>query len=625
MKNQQKEIKSLSPGKIVSIALCINLLCLCLFLTELNAQPAVCIPQAVGVPANPGPPIWWDKDGDSSFPEYPSEDDRVDDPRWKLSASITHPTSGGGATEHAAFRALYRAESGQTFLYLSWHVKVDPQLNNDLDFLIVGFSPGLGSQDVILRITPYHTSSPLPKKAEQPYNVEAHTSSDGGVTWVSWSGGAEPGWSNDYTRIWLEQTGSNSYSWAIQMRVPITTSAVINLNSGLNLGDSFKMWYELQAYNAGGYTAYAWPDSVTISYSSIGEEILPPISSWGDFCVGSCPASTGLTCASGISLASYNIGTTNTDSAGNPTPHRIDPTNPNIFFAKPRNDTGSTIGAGNLTARFRIANWGSLPDWNDVSNPELLWGDIPIPGGSAASNSADISDGTEGWIQTNPWTLTDCERIDFTSDPWPVHCNAGTDPARYRKRVHQCILVELSGPGLVFTNRSVHRNMDFATASKFSREAEISVVGLGADALSRPKRDVYLYVQTMNMPEVVNKDELRKAKAVGTIAVMEESWTFQQIAERLPTYIVHVYHDTGERKKIDSVQYSKLRPQTSFGYFIQHKGELEGWNHILNGAILIAPDFYKIGVPNDSASTITTEIVAREPGGLFRRCFDWFF
>jgi hypothetical protein len=64
------------------------------------------------------------------------------------------------------------------------------------------------------------------------------------------------------------------------------------------------------------------------------------------------------------------------------------------------------------------------------------------------------------------------------------------------------MLVELtSGSNVTFLNDSVYRNMDFVSNSFFERDAEISLKGVKPLPGSKGKRDVYLYVDTRNMPK----------------------------------------------------------------------------------------------------------------------------
>jgi len=204
------------------------------------------------------------------------------------------------------------------------------------------------------------------------------------------------------------------------------------------------------------------------------------------------------------------------------------------------------------------------------------------------------------------------------------------------------MLVELSGAGLTFLNNSTYRNMDFhALASILRRDAEISVVGL--TPLSPAPRAVYLYVETRNMPAKVvttepPKTEPRRGEgvsiarsaavdAVVTDEIPGPEPTFEQQVAGQPTYRVHVYHDTGERVTADGESRPVLKAQTSFGYFLSHSGAVAGWRHSLTAppeAQLqeVAPNVYKIVVPNNGTMKVTTSIQAIEAGpiGLIGGC-----
>jgi opacity protein-like surface antigen len=82
----------------------------------------------------------------------------------------------------------------------------------------------------------------------------------------------------------------------------------------------------------------------------------------------------------------------------------------------------------------------------------------------------------------------------------------------------------------------------------------------------------------------------------------------------MPTYRVHAYHDTGRRVTRNGTAFTILEPQNSFGYYVTHKGVLEGWRHSLTGAEQLAPNFYRVGVPHNGAVKIKTTIEAIEPG-----------
>jgi hypothetical protein len=61
-----------------------------------------------------------------------------------------------------------------------------------------------------------------------------------------------------------------------------------------------------------------------------------------------------------------------------------------------------------------------------------------------------------------------------------------------------------AGPGVVLSPSSGTNNFEFVTASRFERDALISVHGL--PDIGAAERDVYLLVTTTNMPERVEPD-----------------------------------------------------------------------------------------------------------------------
>jgi hypothetical protein len=83
-----------------------------------------------------------------------------------------------------------------------------------------------------------------------------------------------------------------------------------------------------------------------------------------------------------------------------------------------------------------------------------------------------------------------------------------------------------------------------------------------------------------------------------------------------PTYLVHAFYDTGATVTVRGQTLRVLKPQSSFGYYVNHDGSLGGWDTALTGAQEIAPNYYRIPVPQGGAATIHTRIVARAPGLL---------
>jgi hypothetical protein len=569
-----------------------------------------CVPAAGGVPGLSGPPNWLTPN---------LHQNELDDPHWRGAAAQGFPLL-GGVTEQFSFRALFAPDGASAWkLYLSFHVKVDPHLSNTQDKLYFGLrAPGAGGA-IVVEVTPYGSSAAnITNQAPFDFNVFQRSG-------TSWTSITDPTWLGTNTRAWL-RIGS-APSWAVQTVVPIKSAGTITDDAGPNLTDTFGLWYYAQVWTGAAVVPYEWkPGSAASTPGSILTGEYPDPAQWDTFQLSSTGCTTG-----GIALRYLDIGTTNTPNSE----ILWKSGQTNTFFARPRNYGSSTVASGQMTARFRIANWGSIAD------PAAPW--VNVPGGALVASDAAIAPIVAG------------------SDPPatnPIHFNwalNATDVATFitGKDLHKCVLVDLSGPGLTFLNNSVYRNMDFEKASVLRRPAEISVVGLAP--ISPAPRDVYLYVETQNMPATVEQprpeepkpdepkpdepmpDEPAPGEGEPPVVVFNESLgtsdgpviqpTFEEQTASLPTYRVHVYHDKGETVTVDGATRPVLEPQSSFGYFLSHAGALAGWRHSLIAppeAQLqeISPNFYKIVVPNNGTVTVTTVIHALEPGllGLLSGC-----
>jgi hypothetical protein len=191
--------------------------------------------------------------------------------------------------------------------------------------------------------------------------------------------------------------------------------------------------------------------------------------------------------------------------------------------------------------------------------------------------------------------------------------------------------------------------MNFDSASLLQREAEISIVGL--KPFSPAPRDVYLAVEKVNMGANAKGDEgrflqgsmerlmrsderlggkLKRAQAVlansggetqqdrlqTLVKVLSEAeLTEEELDQLFPTCRIHVYHDTGERvNHPDGTERPVLKEQTSFGLYVYHEGELEGWQTSIQGAQRVADNLYLLAVPNDSSAKITVTVQAVDKG-----------
>ncbi|WP_157622800.1 hypothetical protein [Solimonas soli] len=617
---------------------------------------AQCVPQAWGVPALSGAPNF--SNAAAGEPNYWP---RLDDPRWQGSLLRGF---GSGASQTAVFKML-RTGGADAALYLSWYVKVDPTLDPNLDLVRVGFSPGAEADVRLFEIVPF-TSAAADETAAEPPGYQVRDIQGG-----AWTNVTAPAWLKPNTRVWLDKANQQ---WAINMRVPINADPA----QGLNLPAAFKLAFELEVADSvgGNFVFYRFDNAVPLDDLNVA----PNYASWTDFNIALSPGSPG--CVKGISVAVNDVGTTN------PQPNEINLTSANTFFALPQNDSGAAVAAGAISGTFRIANWGSQPDWNDVTDPlNSLWKQINSAPVSNAGLIANGSKAVYSAIPANntalsfPWTLTAAEKCEFTGG------GACPNPAPTR-RTHQCMLVELSGAGLSFNPSSVYRNMDFVEASTFEREAEISVAGIAPGG--EPQRDVYLYVQKLQMPKSVKEPQAPLAlvdykkvdeilqhggdgegeggesghgnsnlssdggprqplgvahvasdKAPGAVASPTEpkpgrsdtpsdetrphpplDGNFEVLNQQFPTYVVHAFRDSGKTVTIGGQVRHVLVPQSSFGYYVHHDGALTGWDTTLQNATEIAPNYYKLSVPEGGSKNVVTRIVAREKDSPLPPPFD---
>ena len=615
------------------------LLIACLLPVAVVAQD-VCIPDDVGVPYLNGNPNWWDES--LGTPEYwPA----IDDPRWR--GAFVHTSGGAAASEHVTFRTLRNADE----VYMAWIVSVDPLYDDD-EYVYLGLAPnGVGGAggDIRIVIRPFGNSN-IDVPLQDPHSVQFLTRTGLGVAWAAEA--QNPDWLAPAEENIAVIRNIGEQFWAVLMRIPIDANA----DDGVDLATSFDFWFALLVSHSTGSVEYDYPEGLDISTVSGSED---QAADWQGARRDLAPTAAG--CIQGITLAWSDIGTV--DAVGDCVPATTLSANLTvddgsggpgsiIFCARPQND-GESVGADDVRATFRLANWGSTDrttgTWDTINTPNCADSDV----GKRACNQAAIATGAKGAI-TYQWDLTTEEACSYDVPSHPVDCT-GEDPPT--KDDHQCMLVELDGaPGITFPMSSVARNMNFVEASTFVRDAEISVAG---------PRDVYLFVQTDNMPpprsdgfdgdggsaggdvpvddvnDTPNEPASPATAAIGVTASRDaaagrttdsnkrpeqpfeppadvpplEKGEFEALRETEPTYQVHVFHDTGEVINIDGTEHKLLKPQPSFGYFVEHDGPLTGWRHTLAGAEEIIPGrYYKLGVPASGKAVVTTTIEAVEQG-----------
>ncbi len=449
-------------------------------------------------------PQWWNNAVGSGLDQYldqyaisePDKEVRFRDPRW---AGSFKKTFGSGTGNEVDFRALSFQHPGGTpasspgrYLYLSWHIKVHPSATIEYagSFIDVGFRPTTGSP-VRYRITLLATanggttnagSNAFYSEAASTYGVDTWGSPGSGLAWLRantfvWTLGGMPGW------------------WAVHMRVPVSPLA-----GGLDLTGTFGLGFYVESIGTPLSVDYRWPSGLAPSPSSTNPNpsaFQPCYLEVAGLSAGDTPLTTG------VSLPEGNIGTTGvTATFRNPTTGVTYPiSSPQAiylnagqvtnFLAKPRNDDPTTAinlttaPIKTMTARFVLANWGSTPP----GGPWRTLGSGTIPAGGMSSATLAAGGGTADI--PFQWSPTSAEEAFFRANP------------------HQCMMVDLSttDPSITFLNASSARNMDFGSVSKFVRSSVISVQGL-SDGFALPQRDVYIYVERVNMPQTID-DETR--------------------------------------------------------------------------------------------------------------------
>jgi hypothetical protein len=254
----------------------------------------------------------------------------------------------------------------------------------------------------------------------------------------------------------------------------------------------------------------------------------------------------------------------------------------------------------------------------------------------------------------------------------------GDTAAEIARKHHQCVLAELrpdpnpanTNPDLSFTNAAAYRNMDFVQLSTFSRDAKISVKGLEKLLKDKKQRELYLVVQKRNMPahgsepltlpgktladlkrfvqhpspspyhpqdkrsaELLkatsarlsatlfgdkNMDSKQFAKAIEALPFEYSSASSHELlASTFPTYMMHVYYDTGRTTQRGEKAYPIYAPLVPFGYFLEHEGEFFGFNEETLGLEStelksLGDNLFKLSLKNEAATWIQTKIIAEE-------------
>ena len=570
-----------------------------------------CIPAAVGIPGFESTNLtWWAPAGGRPLQNYP------EDPNWLGSFSIGD--GGSGAQGQVQFRALSGLDGGKQYLYLSWIVRVQPNVPK-INFDGLNLLIGDGTNYIALKMRLSTTAPTIDGDKSVAYAISTHSYTAGVL------GAVHPqplAWATDTGRAWIvyESKISNvspipKIPWAFQVRVPLGENLAPAGSTAVTLpvNATFKLWYQLNVMvtAANGVVAYPWPGT-TFATSEIN--FIP---------AGVTPADVALPgnaagCATGITLSRPQIGIEDLagaargaiqlDLTNNP-PDVSQSQHKNVFYARPSGVTAAAIPS--LSARFRLANWGTT----FTSTTTSSWTDVP--GGDQVPYQAAAAPFPAEFRFTWPQIL-DAFTLAFITGRKLYDSSGGASG----QLPHQCMFVEMSStdPSVVLAQSSAFNNLWSINASTYRDVAEVSVVG--NPPIGPQPRDVYLYLQTMGLPQVVDDNyrqtmdrSLRQGlkSPVASDLAFSRPPTVVDIFDYAPTYQVHAYYDTGQKLQLaDGTSIKILRPQTSFGYVVSHKGSLVGWEARLYGAEKLADNFYVVRVPNNGSVRIRTAIQARE-------------
>jgi hypothetical protein len=464
-----------------------------------GAQAQECFHPPVMVPALSGPPVWMGPAGGTDWRP------QLHDPRWSGAPVRLFTTSTTGIG--ALYNGQYRVLNYGGVLYVSMQVisDADTSSGDSADAVYFGFTdgpaPSQGAYLVAIRPSRAGATIPAPG-AGVPQDTQLPIANNNlSVSWYQTTNHTlpTPTWTAHTFNVpaWLQDTvtwnGSPGVSWAITFKIDLPSLGITGapeIFAGERIGNGGGTTFKL------GNSTLATSDPV-----SIGGGTISPVNQddWVDY------SAPGTACSGGVQLASNHIGvyasgalTNEVASCGGAATPCTPPDDVNTFRAELQhvdNAIGPTAHA--VRAKFRIADWGAT-----ISNWKLApW--KPIAGISDTVFTDPTLPPSWSWNFTAGGGGFGDAVIQFTcaAAPGDGYCPKLTNPDDY---THQCMLVELgAGPtaqALKFDTAAVYRNMDFEGLSTLDRKAKITIQGLQQLLGQAGNRDVYLHVQTLNMP-----------------------------------------------------------------------------------------------------------------------------
>ncbi len=551
--------------------------------TAVHAQE-MCFPTPYTGGLVSGPPRW-----SSGMPGSGIVVTDINEPRWSaFDPQRFFNDLGAGSV----VKGLYRLIRNGDHLYVSMQAQADDS-QSPMDFISFGIHNATKDTGGVFS-TPLNTTGadPAPATGSEYANwVPGSTLFPSGtLNGLPPNGWILPGSVGSFRRHEVTAGGAD---WAIQFVVDLAKLQIEN-------GDQLSIYMAMRPrLNDSGnrqpvLSVPARPSNE--DWAEVGQTLVPrEISRWRETRIDA-PCADGLTFNSTL-----NIGTVQVSQAE--LSHLINTSNNQVNTFSARPDWGSvnraSLRAGDVTARFRIADWGAQSPGADAFRE--------VPGLGSVNHN-----GVTGYFEQV------CAR---NADG--LVCG-GTGVGLDSTNEFQCMIVELSSTaGVPIKTPIQYRNMRFQALSRRELDATITAKGLRAITGRSGQQTILLNVVTRNMPVIgdwpmfldgwlLNYVKQFAVGALNAINPFGVSVTAeQQMKMAWPTYEAHTYFWTGRTRTYRGETYQEYSPMNSFGYYFSHDGLFYGYTHTVGGQDtfrLGSGETYEIRVPEEGRRVITTGV-----------------
>ncbi|MEX1362825.1 MAG: hypothetical protein AB1Z98_06845, partial [Nannocystaceae bacterium] len=451
----------------------------------------VCVRQAKAVPgAAVKHPQWWN----------PSLSESQREVKW--TGATTRTEGDQAAPELARTRMIWDQPSHRVFF--EFEVTADPSIDTDQDLVVLALSNASGdAPELFIQFQPLRGCSTVANCDEGGAALGAasinYSRATGSGTSVAWTPLSTTNPSTDFVvhEPWVQvrQVGSGSsttYNWRLKLALEVpTASGSGEIRPDLHVyGNAMMFMPGITAGTVAQFPMLCNPtgstsnDCIMVSGpSGTLPEDLPlgtNLSTWPLLDSSDPDGCGGIRLVRDLVGSDYN--TSNSTVPGTSIPYtrpgnQIPYNDGAHFWAGFHNDTDVALTSGDITAEFRIANWGlQWATWNDAT-----WNLV-----GTASLSGNVS--PNGWAGAFGQGA-------LISDLW-IPATSGLTLENNHQCIHARIQANTSVPMAV---DSVYRNMNLVGASVVQRPSEINLVGRKLPK-GQSAHEVYLLVRSENMP-----------------------------------------------------------------------------------------------------------------------------